>query len=302
MAAFSDAELAVVRRAYARQMLALAGAEGNTTLEAALAKIAREAFLGAPPWTISQYGTYRALPDTDPVVLYQDVLLALAPGRGVNNGSPSLHARWLHRLAPSPGEHVVHLGAGRGYYSAILAQLVGDTGRVLAVEYDAALAAEAREDLANLSQANLSQVSVVCGDAASWPQQPADLVYVNFSVTRPAAPWIEQLRPGGRLIFPLGVPGPKRPGTNARHAERGVALLITRTPGGLAAESLGPAYFVCAEGPLGPDDEADQRLRRAFAAPAGPDFVRSLVWNTDADPARCWFVGKGWALSYDPVS
>jgi hypothetical protein len=45
--------------------------------------------------------------------------------------------------APQPGEHVVHVGAGVGYYTAILAELVGVAGRVKAIEFDAELAARA---------------------------------------------------------------------------------------------------------------------------------------------------------------
>ncbi|WP_390887876.1 hypothetical protein [Comamonas antarctica] len=52
-----------------------------------------------------------------------------------------LHARWLHALQPRAGEVVAHIGAGKGYYTSILSQLVGPRGKVLAVECDAKLAA-----------------------------------------------------------------------------------------------------------------------------------------------------------------
>jgi hypothetical protein len=52
----------------------------------------REAFLAPPLWTVSsRYGAHR-LAGADPVVLCQDLVIALDPARGVNNGSPSLHA------------------------------------------------------------------------------------------------------------------------------------------------------------------------------------------------------------------
>ena len=41
-------------------------------------------------------------------------VIALDPARGVNNGSPSLHAKLLEALGPKPGEHIVHVGAGAG--------------------------------------------------------------------------------------------------------------------------------------------------------------------------------------------
>ena len=95
--AFSAAELAVVRRAYARQMLAILGVD-NPAIEAAFAAVPREAFLGPPPWTASSpFGGYRPLPGSDPVVLYQDLVIALDPARGVNN--PPVAARQAARGA-----------------------------------------------------------------------------------------------------------------------------------------------------------------------------------------------------------
>jgi protein-L-isoaspartate(D-aspartate) O-methyltransferase len=158
--ALSRDELAIVRRAYARQMLAILGVD-NPAIEAAYAAVRREAFLGPPPWTASsRYGAHR-LAGADPVVLYQDLVIALDPARGVNNGSPSLHAKLLEALGPKPGEHIVHVGAGAGYYSAILAELVGPTGGVTAVEFDAALAERAKTLLSGRSN-----VRVVHGDGA----------------------------------------------------------------------------------------------------------------------------------------
>jgi protein-L-isoaspartate(D-aspartate) O-methyltransferase len=206
--AFSRDELAIVRRAYARQMLAILGVD-NPPIEAAYAAVPREAFLGPAPWTASSPFTgYRPLSGRDPVVLYQDLLIALDPARGVNNGSPSLHAKLLEALGPKPGEHIVHAGAG--YYSAILAELVGLTGRVTAVEFDAALAEQAKTFLSGRGN-----VRVVHGDGARWPETATDGVYVNFAVSRPADRWIEGLSLGGRLVFPLGVPGPQRANSGA---------------------------------------------------------------------------------------
>jgi hypothetical protein len=101
----SAAELAIVRRAYARQMLATLGVD-NPAIEAAFAAAPREAFPGPPPWTASSpFGGTPPLPGADPVVLYQDLVVALDPARGVNN--PPGAARQAHR---GPGPE-----AGRGH-------------------------------------------------------------------------------------------------------------------------------------------------------------------------------------------
>jgi len=294
---FTQADMAVIRRAYARQMLTLAGISEDIRLEAAFAAIARERFLGNPPWTISRgSGGYEPLPSHDPVVLYQDVLLALAPHRGVNNGSPSLHAGWLHALSLHEGERVAHIGAGMGYYTAIIAELVGEKGQVLAVEFDPVLAEAARANLKGWPN-----VTVVEGDGAQWPREDVDAVYVNFSVERPAEAWIDCLKPEGRLIFPLGLPRSKPSPRGGTHALHGAGLRVTRHADGLAVQWLNRAFFVWAEGELskpGPEREA---LQAAFEG-GGIEFVRSLIWQQAAPPGRCWFTGSGWALCYDEIT
>lgn len=93
------------------QMLAIAGVSDDPRLEAAFAAVPRERYLGPPPWRISRWAGYLPLPAADSALAYQDVLFALSPERGVNNGSPSLHAGWLHQARIEPGERVAHLGA-----------------------------------------------------------------------------------------------------------------------------------------------------------------------------------------------
>jgi len=295
MSDFDAAALAIVRRAYARQMLAMAGVE-NPALENAFAAVPRERFLGPPPWTIWQFGTgYQSLPRSDPVLVYQDVLFALAPSRGVNNGSPSLHAKLLHHLAPRVGARVVHIGAGTGYYTALLAELVGPTGRVLAVEVDPTLAAQARANLAGTAA-----IEVVADDGAAWPRDEADAIYVNFGVERPADAWIERLAPDGRLIFALGVPTPSRIVRGTFHSRHGAAFIVTRERRGLSARTIGPAYFVCAEGTPTEGGSLREALAASFER-GGIGFVQSLRWKTALAPERSWFTGEGWSLSYDPV-
>jgi protein-L-isoaspartate(D-aspartate) O-methyltransferase len=197
-----DDMLAIVRRAYSKQLLASAGITDDPALERAFAAVPRHLFLGPPPWHIKPlFARNPAFAVADPVVVNQDVLCTLAPERGVNNGQPSLHAAWLHAARLGPGCRVAHIGAGTGYYPAVMAELVGAAGHVTAIEFDAGLAALAADNLAGYPQ-----VEVITGDGFAWPREPVDCVYVGFGAERPAAAWIDQLAPGGRLLFPLGVP------------------------------------------------------------------------------------------------
>jgi protein-L-isoaspartate(D-aspartate) O-methyltransferase len=294
---FDEHELAVIRRAFAKQILAVSGVEADRRLEEAIAAVPRERFLGAPPWHISHAPRgYETVHSHDPAVVYQDALFALLSPRGVNNGSPSLHARWLHALSLSEGERVAHIGAGGGYYTAIMAHLVGSRGHVFAVEFDPALA-----ELARASSAGLSNVTVIEGDGADWPREAVDAVYVNFSVERPADKWIEHLRLRGRLVFPLGVPRLKPSPWGGIHSLHGAGLCVTREDDGLSVRWLGPVSFVCAEGRLSPAGAEREALQASFER-GGIEFVRSLIWKENALPGRCWFTGPGWALSYDEVA
>src|SRR5712691_3753193 len=135
-----DSELLIVRRAYAKHIMAAAGV-ADRRIEAAFAAVPREAFLGPGPWQILRSGRgYVNTPTRNPVYLYADVLVGILPERNLNNGQPSFLAALIARAAPRPGEHAVHVGAGVGFYTAIIARLVGRSGRVTAIEVDPVLA------------------------------------------------------------------------------------------------------------------------------------------------------------------
>lgn len=282
------ASLAGLRADYARRMVAKIGSPDDR-VEAAFAAVPRKSFVGPPPWALIREGDLsRTDGETDPAKLYDDVLVPLNPARYVNNGSPSLHARMLHQLDVRSGERALHLGAGTGYYSAVIAELVGPTGHVEAVEYDAALARSAEANLRPWGQATVRQ-----GDAETFPDAPVSQIYVNFGVTEPAERWLRHLADGGTLEFPLCVRG--RHGRE--HAGSGAVLAITRRGGGYSVRLVSPCSFVMAEGPLAGNEEQGVRLGAAFDR-GGIEFVRSLRWG-EVCPERCWFWSPRWSLSYD---
>ena len=191
-------ELSIIRAAYAKQILAAAQIRDNARLESALIATRREDFLGAGPWSILRWGRYVTTPDADPVYLYTDDLVGILPERQINNGQPSLHAGLIHQASPAAGEHIVHIGTGTGYYTAILAHLVGPSGRVTGIEYEPELAARAKTNFAAYPN-----VGIVEGDGALVSFDTADVIYVNAGCTRPVESWLERLADGGRLILPM---------------------------------------------------------------------------------------------------
>jgi protein-L-isoaspartate(D-aspartate) O-methyltransferase len=215
-------------RAFFARLMAGAAQSPDPRLERIFELVPRELFMPPGPWKIMVNGRYFETPDADLAFLYQNTLVALDAAKGINNGEPFLHARWIGIAAPQPGEVVVHIGAGTGYYSAILSLLVLPGGHVEAFEIEEALAEAAR---ANLTP--FDNVTVHPGNAVSLPLPEADLIYVNAGVAAPAVSWLKALKPGGRLIFPWQA-------ADKLH----LAALITREAGGFAFKPLHPAGFI----------------------------------------------------------
>jgi protein-L-isoaspartate(D-aspartate) O-methyltransferase len=192
-------ELSIIRAAYAKQILATASVAGDARLEAALSATRREDFLGAGPWWMLRgFRDYRVTPEADPVYSYTNDLVGILPEQNLNNGQPSLHAHLIHEAAPATGEHVVHIGTGTGYYTAILAHLVGPSGRVTGIEHEPELAARAKANFAAYPN-----VKIVEGDGTSVSFDQADVIYVNAGCTQPTESWLDRLTDGGRLILPM---------------------------------------------------------------------------------------------------
>jgi protein-L-isoaspartate(D-aspartate) O-methyltransferase len=274
------ADLVEKRRAYAAAITRSAGVT-DPRIEAAFATVSREDFAGPPPWRIgsSALGLEFA---SDPKRLYDDVLVAIDPERRINNGQPSLHARSIDALGLRAGETIVQSGAGAGYYTAILATLVGREGRVIAYEIAPDIAARAA---ANLSAYPQVEVRVRSGveDLAS-----TDALYVNAAASHPVRAWLDALRVGGRLAFPLQAVG-----------SSGAMLLATRPEHSDAwpARLFMGVVFIACEGAQ--DAEMGRRLDQAFRR-GGHGSVRSLRFGEAASDTD-WVRGDGWALSSEPA-
>ena len=265
------------RRAYAQKVAVAAGLSPDGDIAAALAEIPREKFVGPSPWRVVTHRGQVRISSSDPAVLYQDVLVSLGGEPGLNNGQPSLHAMCIHALGLIPGERVVHVGAGTGYYTAVLAHLVGKAGLVDAFEIEPDLAQRAKQNLAELAQVEVHSRS---GTVAPFPS--CDAIYVNAAAAEPMAVWLDALRPAGRLLFPLaGLDG------------AGEILLLRHTSGiEYAARFLCPVQFVPC---IGAQNEAAGRALQSALRRGHSNRVRRLVRNSAPDES-CWLAGNGWWL------
>jgi protein-L-isoaspartate(D-aspartate) O-methyltransferase len=282
-------ELRIIRAAYAKQILAAAWVD-NARLEAALSATRREDFLGAGPWWIlRRFRDYITTPDADPVYLYTDDLVGILPERHLNNGQPSLHAYLIHQASPSAGDHVVHVGTGTGYYTAILAHLVGPSGRVTGIEYEPELAARTKANFAAYPN-----VEIVEGDGALVPFDEADVIYINAGCTRPAESWLDRLADGGRLILPMTSDQGFGAKSLERMASAGAVFRIKRRGHDYFASWISPvAIFPCA----GSRDEVSERaLAEAFAR-GGWHKVTRLYRDQEIADQRCWLRGPRWCLA-----
>lgn len=280
-----DAEQDVIRRAYAKQIMAACGIS-DRRIESAFASVKREDFLGRGPWQVARSGRgYAPTPSRNPVYLYDDVVVGIIPERHLNNGQPSLPAALIASATPRIGEHAVHVGEGVGYYTAILHRLVGRRGRVTAIEFDTNLAARLAANFAGVRN-----IQVVQGDGARVAFDSADIIYINAGATKPAEAWLDRLAEGGRLILPLTAgefpDGDVRQGAVFRIERRGSDFLAQRISG--------VAIFPC-EGMR--DAKSEAALAAAFGNGRAQEVTR-LYRRDDLPAANCWLRGAGWSLAY----
>jgi protein-L-isoaspartate(D-aspartate) O-methyltransferase len=129
------------RRFYADEIRFAANVHLPALIDA-FARVPREQFLGPGPWEIasadmrglSALGAMQmsyTLVD-DPRDLYHNVVVVLDKAGDINNGQPSALARWIDALDLKPGDRAYHLGSGVGYYTAIIAEIVGPAGSIVA--------------------------------------------------------------------------------------------------------------------------------------------------------------------------
>jgi protein-L-isoaspartate(D-aspartate) O-methyltransferase len=275
------ASIESARRFYAEE-LCRKNRISSPAILAAFATVPRERFVGPGPWSIQSSGTSWFTEDSDPRQIYRDSLIVLDEAKHLNNGQPSLWASSLDLLDVRPGNHVLHLGCGTGYYTAILAELTGPQGKVIAIEIDEGLAVRAAVALAPWPQ-----VAVVHADGALGPLEPADAIVVSAGATHPLPAWLAALKPEGKLLFPLT--STRGPGT--------MAYLTRKTAHSFSATLNGSVFFVDFAGAR--DPSVSSELAIALKRDKGA-AVRSLRCDAHEKDESCWLHGDGWCFSRRP--
>jgi protein-L-isoaspartate(D-aspartate) O-methyltransferase len=272
------------RERYAQKICRAANVHSDALVRA-FATVHREDYLGPGPWRLLESipAGYRTTQDADPRHLYRNVLVAIDEARLLNNGQPSGLATWLDALELSAGDRALHVGCGVGYYTAIIAEVVGAAGAVTGLELDPELAARSQENLAAYAW-----VDVHHADGSRFDAGARDAIFVNAGATAPQSHWLASLADAGRLLFPLTV------ATDERGIGAGWMLKITRQQDVFAARFTSPVgVYPC----IGGRDEAGNRELQAAYSAGGADQVRSLRVAPHDEHPTCWLHRGGWCLS-----
>ncbi len=264
----SDRSIAAARKTMVDELVARRIIR-TPAVERAFRSVPRHAFLPEPFVLPTNPLLTEVVETSDPCRVYADTLVMVKREKSINCGAPSVCAAQLEQLAPAEGMRVLHVGTGSGYYTAILAELVGERGTVVGIEYEPDLV---EMSAAHLAGAGYTNVTVLEGDgAAGIPEAaPFDRILVSAGCADIASAWVAQLGDDGRLVFPLchaSVLGP--------HITSGAMLTVQKVDTRLWAEFLGPVVFVAMQGmlqPAGNQAPLADALQRWFAL---EEFLRT---------------------------
>jgi protein-L-isoaspartate(D-aspartate) O-methyltransferase len=151
-------------------------------------------------------------------------------GYGQTISQPYIVALMSDLIKPQPGDRVLELGTGSGYQAAILAEL---TGQVYSIEIIEALGKQAAKRLSRLGYDN---VSTRIGDGYyGWEEHaPFDAIVVTAAASHVPPPLVEQLKPGGRMVIPVG----------SRFLTQQLVLIEKGADGQLITRQILPVRFV----------------------------------------------------------
>ncbi len=131
---------------------------------------------------------------------------ALPIGYGQTISQPLVVAFMLELLQPREGEKILDIGSGSGWTSALLAEIVGEKGKVIAMEIVPELVEFGKNNVKKYNFIEKKIVEFVWGDGSKgYPKEaPYDKILVSATAKKCYKSWKEQLKVGGRIVTPIG--------------------------------------------------------------------------------------------------
>ena len=131
---------------------------------------------------------------------------ALSIGYGQTISQPLVVAFMLELLQPQPGDKILDIGSGSGWTTALLAQIVGQKGKVIAIDIIPELVEFGRRNVSKYNFIERGTVEFICADGSKGYEKeaPYDKILASASAETLPPTWKEQLKIGGRIVTPIG--------------------------------------------------------------------------------------------------
>jgi protein-L-isoaspartate(D-aspartate) O-methyltransferase len=149
---------------------------------------------------MSEVPRHEFVPEDEIRAAYQNRPLPIGYGQTISQ--PYIVALMTDLLAVSPDARVLEVGAGSGYQAAVLARLVKE---VHSIEIIPELARECRVRMARLGYSNIT-IHEGDGYYGLASEGPFDAIIVTAAASYIPPPLVQQLKPGGRMVIPVGTP------------------------------------------------------------------------------------------------